>query len=616
MDGTRQVAGLRTVVVAVVAIVTAFGSWTNVGATGAADPDGGSGSEVAVQESAPGASRLQRFDRDTAATMAATLETAPLDSAAAQDAATSATEALEAAPFFVDTQCSIEAGTGVCMRRRVTADTSPATEPAPPVTGADLGPRGVAESEPVLSAATTEVSDAFAEVCDGSGSDGFRVQPVYAYVGAAPSQAALDEIAAAIEDADRDLGYSAERTGGERAVRWVTNSGSPGCRVMVETARITTGATDFEALMDDLEAQGVVPQIGQGSVKHLVWTEGEILQPATPGGPRPSTCGLGENYLDDKPLDPSNLNDNLWGTRAAIDDRCWGYSGGGSVPLHELTHTLGAVQQSAPNYANGGHCDDEYDLMCYGPGMRQVCPSTMGGRLSESMLDCNNDDYFDTDPVVGEYLCNRWNTSDSPYLEGWDVAQPPRAVRNLSVTGSPGRLHVSHAGTASCYGADYYRIAISGRGSYTTSSLNWSIAVPAGRYDVTVTPHSPYGPVFGAPVTRTSVFVPVLPPNRPPVGAMVLSLTDGRGYGMLGWAMDPDTGGPVRMRMVIPGVVIREYDWNYTWYDMPRYTGWNRTEAFLFLAQLPPGTHEICFDAQDANTGAWTRLECRTHSVK
>jgi alpha-tubulin suppressor-like RCC1 family protein len=107
-----------------------------------------------------------------------------------------------------------------------------------------------------------------------------------------------------------------------------------------------------------------------------------------------------------------------------------------------------------------------------------------------------------------------------------------------------------------------------------------------------------------------------LEPNQPPYGKMVLSLTEGRGYGMLAWAIDPETGGPVRMRVVIPGVINNEYDWNYTWADMPYYTGVNRTESLVFLARLPPGTHEVCFDALDPQGAGWVRLECHTHSVK
>ncbi|MCB1272329.1 MAG: CHAP domain-containing protein [Microthrixaceae bacterium] len=107
-----------------------------------------------------------------------------------------------------------------------------------------------------------------------------------------------------------------------------------------------------------------------------------------------------------------------------------------------------------------------------------------------------------------------------------------------------------------------------------------------------------------------------VPGNRMPRGAIALSVTDGRGYGLLGWAVDPDTGAPVRMRIRINGVVARESDWNYTWADMPAHTGVGRTESLLFLARLEPGENTICLDGLDASGGGWEQLDCRTHLVK
>lgn len=104
--------------------------------------------------------------------------------------------------------------------------------------------------------------------------------------------------------------------------------------------------------------------------------------------------------------------------------------------------------------------------------------------------------------------------------------------------------------------------------------------------------------------------------NQAPIGGIPLSLTQGRGYGALVWAFDPDDRLAARIRMHIPDVVTRESDSNYHWADMPHHTGYDRHDATVFLAQLPPGTHDICFDALDRQTGEWHRIGCRLHTVK
>ena len=607
---------MRGVLLAACVGVLVLSPWASVTAA-AQSPEGGPAPGAGIRDPELG-------DPGAEVALEQSIDSGGVSRAASHAAARSAVARLEASPPAVSNSCGTSSGVEVCARRRLAVESTPALErQGDPASGAEA--RGARTSSAEVSGAEVsgaevsgaevsgaEVSDVTlghaSAVCDGSGSDGFRVQPVYAYVGPEPDPDAIALISGALANVEDTFTDSAAVTGGWRGVRWVTDSGSAGCKVVLRTAQITSGATDYFALMADLEGQGAVPESGVGTTKHLVWTEGEIFQPESPTDPRPSTCGLGESFPDESPLDLDHPNYNLDGTRAAVDDRCWDINGGGSVPAHELMHTLGAVQDGAPNYANEGHCNDEYDLMCYGPGMTYPCA------ISHARLfDCNNDDYFNTDPLVGSYLCSHWNTADSLYLEGWNQVQAPRAVSGLSVTASAGRINVKHSGTASCYGADFYRITVQGVGSYDTASLAVGINAPAGTRSVTVAPHSPYGDVFGEAVAAV---VTVPPANRLPVGKMVLSLTDGRGYGMLGYAIDPDTGAPVRMRMVIPGVVNREYNWNYRWADMPAYTGWNRTEALLFLAQLPPGTHKICFDARDANTGAWTRLDCRTHTVK
>jgi hypothetical protein len=106
------------------------------------------------------------------------------------------------------------------------------------------------------------------------------------------------------------------------------------------------------------------------------------------------------------------------------------------VALHEVTHNLGGVQLSSPNSSGAGHCNDEYDLMCYedgGPGSLFVDPNCDGDISAPSdpygdgqeAWDCNKDDYFNTNPAPGSYLATHWNIADSAFLCIVAACSPP-----------------------------------------------------------------------------------------------------------------------------------------------------------------------------------------------
>ena len=113
---------------------------------------------------------------------------------------------------------------------------------------------------------------------------------------------------------------------------------------------------------------------------------------------------------------------------ARVDTPCWQYA-----ELHEIFHNLGAVQRDAPHPSAAWHCTDEADVMCYdddasGPiVMTAVCPPE-----HEALLDCGDNDYFNTNPPAGNYLATHWNTANSSFLQDDDAPRPAQ----LSLTGA------------------------------------------------------------------------------------------------------------------------------------------------------------------------------------
>ena len=109
---------------------------------------------------------------------------------------------------------------------------------------------------------------------------------------------------------------------------------------------------------------------------------------------------------DDR-LEPDNKNNNPPGfgpgyavTRKSLWDTY--------VPLHELGHSQGAVQDTAPGHAafNIGHTFGGGDVLSYeGPG---TCSGLHPGE-DTFHFDCRWDTYFDAAPEPGEWLESHWN---------------------------------------------------------------------------------------------------------------------------------------------------------------------------------------------------------------
>jgi ribosomal protein S11 len=255
--------------------------------------------------------------------------------------------------------------------------------------------------------ASVPASAAAAEVgrCQGDGVSGARTQVVYARASDRPSRysAYLSSFRTWAANASEVYKRSAAKTGGVRAIRFVRERG---CVISVLNVTLTPqGDNTFEGLKAELQARG----LARSDRKYMVFLDGRLDR---------GNFGLGTDTDDDRP-GQENLSNMRTGYGVTFAG-AWSTNN----PAHEHMHTLGAVQPSAPNASRWDHCRDEYDLMCYDDGsvgaLVYRCPSSEGG-----LFDCNNDDYFHTNPRPGSYLATHWNTARSRFLEGGGLVKPP-----------------------------------------------------------------------------------------------------------------------------------------------------------------------------------------------
>ena len=290
--------------------------------------------------------------------------------------------------------------------------------------GPDLGPKGVDVTEPRsvsdLTASALNVSSTGSVQCLGDGTGGSRVQAIYAVASDQTNRAA--DIVPLIQgwagQMDGAVNQSAAETGGERHIRFVT---SPDCSWNVAVVTLSpTGDDTFGNTINELTAAGYT----RTDRKYLVWADANMY------------CGIGQVTGEDSSAATNSANSGP--NFARVDSGCWGRTDHLSE-LHELMHTLGAVQLSAPNSTGGYHCTDESDAMCYpdasGVTMTFPCPSS-----HEWLLDCNHDDYFNTAPATGSYLDTHWNVANSVFLAssvGSGGAPPPAPTPTPSPSASP-----------------------------------------------------------------------------------------------------------------------------------------------------------------------------------
>jgi hypothetical protein len=244
--------------------------------------------------------------------------------------------------------------------------------------------------------------------CVGNGSDGDRVQLVYARASDQPDGYAswlpsMQQWAARIDDV---FNASAAETGGVRHVRFVHDANC--VPVIAHVVLSPSGDDNFDNMLNELRNQGY----SRTDRKYLVWMDANVY------------CGIAQVYYDDSPGqdNASNGHPAVAGEIARVDKGCWGLTN--LTEAHELTHTLGGVQTSAPHATAYNHCTDDYDRMCYSDGSGTavvVC----GDPSHENRLDCNHDDYYSTAPDPGSYLDTHWNVANSAFLTTSGGSPPP-----------------------------------------------------------------------------------------------------------------------------------------------------------------------------------------------
>ncbi|WP_028068068.1 hypothetical protein [Solirubrobacter soli] len=292
---------------------------------------------------------------------------------------------------------------------------------------------------------------------------GARIKVVYAFAADRPNRFAewADALQADVAITQRFL---SAQTGGRKALRFDMGTSCGPTFADIQTVALpgprAQYADDFGAL-----ASAVRTAIGDdGTARNAV-----ILADGLAGGA--VEYGLGETFMGAAGERPGPENPHNRGGLSAIlfsrdgapapgpGARGWWPEGF----LHEITHTLGAVQWSAPHStqpAGGsdpryGHCWQGADVMCYTEDSSAAhelvtdCPR-LDGMIPQS-YDCGRDDYFNPAPPPDSYLATHWNTYDSAFFadcaelapgcgggELW-VPSPPAATDGPVVIGTPRR---------------------------------------------------------------------------------------------------------------------------------------------------------------------------------
>jgi hypothetical protein len=279
--------------------------------------------------------------------------------------------------------------------------------------------------------------------------------------------------------------------------------------VLLHTAKqFLDSSNGFRMMGDDLATLGYLPDYGDFSTKHLPavrrllgYYDAEFrVGYAGQGTLYPRTSMIGQGISSRDPLvgkTSRNINNNPPKATLAIQYANSSFVGGTAVPeeplftslAHELSHTMGAVQDEPPTSSKVGHCIDGLDIMCYADGgegtyAETYCPDPAPPYAAEDeVYDCNADTYFHPAPPAGNPLADAIT---------WNLGSPANETLATHANGAPAAV-----------------ASVTSSGSGTKRTLTWPAAAGASGYEVAY--RRPGGSWEYLAVSGTSA----VPPLRP-----------------------------------------------------------------------------------------------------
>lgn len=285
-----------------------------------------------------------------------------------------------------------------------------------------------------------------------------RYRLVYVHVTGGPYVAA--NVGRLRVETYRASSFLNQQAGASRAakLRMLCDNGE----AQVDIVEVSAGAHDFSTIAAAVQST-LQPEAEHSLERYIIYFEGQVDGYAGQG-----------TMVDDERASVDNVNNDA--RAIAIN-----YAGSTNAPrwdviLHEALHTMGSVQDGAPDATGSAHCTSEFDVMCYvdGPGV------TLVTRCATLQVDCNRDSYFDTaETPASTYLRNNWNVGH--WRNRW--LDHGAANRDVTAPSRPGVPVVDAVTTTSV--AVSWRISVD-----DSSSIHYRIEVGAGATTTAIPTYS------------------------------------------------------------------------------------------------------------------------------